>query len=90
MDWRGVVTRVDIAASDHNAGIGGIAVARQVEQVDEAVLFHFIEGGSLCCQMVAEIKNKGPNPMQRPWKMWQKTIGEWKPQALRTPMEEQT
>ena len=33
-------------------------------------------------QMVAEIKAKGPNLMREPWKMWQKTIGEWRPQAL--------
>jgi len=32
-------------------------------------------------QMVAEIRAKGPNPMRKPWKMWQKTVGDWKPQA---------
>ena len=33
-------------------------------------------------QMVAEIRAKGPNPMRNPWGMWQKTVGDWKPQAL--------
>ena len=50
------------------------------------------EGGlfrDTVCQMVAEIRSKGPNPMRKPWKMWQKTIGEWKPRALRLPTKEQ-
>lgn len=50
------------------------------------------EGGlfrDTVCQMVDEIRAKGPNPMRKSWKMWQKTIGEWKPQALRLPTKEQ-
>jgi len=46
------------------------------------------EGGifkDTVCQMVTEIRAKGPNPMRKPWKIWQKTIGEWKPQALKLP-----
>ncbi|MDP2970376.1 MAG: hydrogenase iron-sulfur subunit [Deltaproteobacteria bacterium] len=34
-------------------------------------------------QMVKEIKAKGPNPMKKPWEMWQKTMGVWKPSALK-------
>jgi F420-non-reducing hydrogenase iron-sulfur subunit len=26
-------------------------------------------------QMVAEIRAKGPNPMRKPWKVWQETVG---------------
>ena len=33
-------------------------------------------------QMVAEIRAKGPNPMRESWKVWQQTIGGWKPQVL--------
>ena len=40
-------------------------------------------------QMVAEIKAKGPNPMRKAWEMWQKTIGEWRSQALGVPPGEQ-
>ncbi len=40
-------------------------------------------------QMVAEIRAKGPNPMAKPWKIWQESIGEWKPKALILPTGEQ-
>jgi len=33
-------------------------------------------------QFVAELRAKGPSPMQKPWEMWQETSGTWKPQAL--------
>lgn len=36
-------------------------------------------------KMVAEIRAMGPNPMRKPWKMWQQTIGEWKPRAFKLP-----
>jgi len=33
---------------------------------------------------VAAIKAKGPNPMRKPWEIWQETVGLWKPKALST------
>jgi F420-non-reducing hydrogenase iron-sulfur subunit len=35
-------------------------------------------------QIVAAIKAKGPNPMRKPWEIWQETVGLWKPKALST------
>lgn len=39
-------------------------------------------------QMVAEIKAKGPNPLRKPWKMWQEIVGEWKSHTLGLPSGE--
>ena len=36
-------------------------------------------------QIVTSIRTKGPNPTREPWKIWQKTVGVWKPQALSLP-----
>ena len=35
-------------------------------------------------QIVEAIKAKGPNPMRKPWEIWQETVGMWKPKVLLT------
>jgi len=39
-------------------------------------------------EMVAELRQKDPNPMRKPWVMWQETAGIWRPKALDLPPRE--
>ncbi len=39
-------------------------------------------------EMVAELRQKDPNPMRKPWEMWQETAGIWRPRALDPPPRE--
>lgn len=56
-------------------------VLRQVGIDEERVWLRWIDAseGKLFSetvdQMVVELQNKGPNPMQTPWKVWQQTVG---------------
>lgn len=36
-------------------------------------------------EMVAELRQKDPNPMRKPWEIWQETAGIWRPKALDLP-----
>jgi F420-non-reducing hydrogenase iron-sulfur subunit len=67
------------------------AVLRQVGIDEDRLWVRWIsasEGGlfrDTIKQMVESIKTKGPNPMRRPWEIWQETVGLWKPKALSSP-----
>jgi F420-non-reducing hydrogenase iron-sulfur subunit len=63
-------------------------ILRQVGIDEDRVWLRWIsasEGGvfrDTINQMVAELRDKEPNPMKKPWEMWQKTVGTWRPKAL--------
>lgn len=64
------------------------SILRQVGIDEDRVWLRWIsasEGGlfrDTINQMVAEIRAKGPNPLRKPWEVWQETIGLWRPKTL--------
>ena len=70
------------------------SVLRQVGIDEDRVWLRWIsasEGGlfrETVNQMVAELRQKGPNPMKKCWDVWQETVGMWRPQALNLPLGE--
>lgn len=39
-------------------------------------------------EMVARLREKGPNPMRNRWNLWQETMGTWRPQAFNVSLGE--